>query len=436
LLEAAARRSMSRCRQARDDPTTVALVSAHASSLAEAPQSCDLAIVGGGILGLAVARELIKRQPRASVCVLERERAVGSHQTGHNSGVIHAGVYYTPGSLKARLCVEGAREMYAYCEAHEIAHEACGKVIVATDATELGRLDELERRGNANEVPGLRRIDRRGIEALEPHARGIAGLHSPRTGIVDFAAVARAYARDVLEAGGAVVTDCGVEAVETRPTGLRLIHAHGATEASNAIFCAGAWADRLAVAAGADPDPRIVPFRGAYLRLKPERRGLVRSLIYPVPDPALPFLGVHLTKHIDGDVLIGPTALLAGARDAYKLSTIRRRDALDTLAWPGLWRMLANWWRTGVTELRHAVQRSAFVRAAARYVPELQPGDVEPAFAGVRAQALARDGKLVDDFVFSATPRALHIRNAPSPAATSSLAIARHVVDEAERNFG
>jgi L-2-hydroxyglutarate oxidase len=387
-------------------------------------------------VGLAVARELTKRRPRASVCVLERESTVGTHQTGHNSGVIHAGVYYEPGSLKARLCVEGARELYEYCQARGIANEACGKVIVATDASELSRLDELERRGKANGVPGLRRIDAAGIEELEPHARGIAGLHSPGTGIVDFAAVARALAQDVIEAGGTIASGCGVTGVEVKARSLLLTHARGATEAGHAIFCAGAWSDRLAVMAGADPDPRIVPFRGAYLRLVPERRDLVRSLIYPVPDPSLPFLGVHLTKHIDGDVLIGPTALLAGARDAYSLRKVRRKDALDTLAWPGSWRMFSHWWRTGLSELRHATLRSAFVRAAARYVPELGVDDVEPAFAGVRAQALKRDGQLVDDFVFSATERALHVRNAPSPAATSSLAIGRYVVEEVERGFG
>ena len=387
-------------------------------------------------MGLAVARELIRRNPQASVCVLEREAEIGTHQTGHNSGVIHAGVYYVPGSLKARLCAEGARELYEYCEQRGIAHEHCGKVIVATDASELSRLDELERRGKANGVPGLRRIDAAGIEELEPHARGIAGLHSPETGIADFAVVARSYARDVLEAGATVATSCGVQGVSVTGRAVRLEHAHGSTEAGHAVFCAGAWADRLAVAAGADPDPRIVPFRGAYLRLAPERRDLVRSLIYPVPDPSLPFLGVHLTKHIDGDVLIGPTALMVGARDAYSLATVRRRDLLDTLAWPGTWRMLANWWRTGLTELRHAALRSTFVHAAARYVPELQIADVQPAFAGVRAQALGRDGKLVDDFVFSHTERALHVRNAPSPAATSSLAIARYVADEAQRAFG
>jgi L-2-hydroxyglutarate oxidase len=386
-------------------------------------------------LGLAVARELAKRHPRASICVLEREASVGAHQTTHNSGVIHAGVYYEPSSLKAHLGVEGARELYAYCEQRGIAHEACGKVIVATNPSELSRLDELERRGRANGVLGLRRIDAAGIEQIEPHARGVAGLHSPSTGIVDFSAVARAYARDVLEAGGVVATGSGVTGVEVKARSLLLSHASGATEARYAIFCAGAWSDRLAVMAGADPDPRIVPFRGAYLRLVPGRRHLVRSLIYPVPDPSLPFLGVHLTRHINGDVLIGPTALIAGARDAYRLGKVRRGDVLDTLAWPGSWRMFRAWWRTGLTELRHAALSSAFVRAADRYVPELQVGDVEPAFAGVRAQALGRDGRLVDDFVYSATSRALHVRNAPSPAATSSLAIARHVVGEAEGRF-
>jgi L-2-hydroxyglutarate oxidase len=399
------------------------------------PARCDLAIVGGGIVGLAVARELTRRRPDLSLCVLERESAVGTHQTGHNSGVIHAGIYYTPGSLKARLCVEGARELYAYAAERDLPYEQCGKVIVATDASELGRLEELQRRGQANEVAGLRRLDAEGIRELEPHAVGIAGLHSPATGIASFPAVARAYAEDVLGAGAAVVTDCEVHSVDARSRSVVLEHSRGSTEAGHAIFCAGAWADRMAVCAGADPDPRIVPFRGAYLSLAPARRHLVRSLIYPVPDPSLPFLGVHLTKHIDGDVLIGPTALLAGARDAYQLRRVRPADVRDTLVWPGSWRMFARFWRTGVSELRHAALRAAFVRAAARYVPELTVQDVQPAFAGVRAQALARDGKLVDDFVFSSTQRALHVRNAPSPAATSSLAIARHVVDRAQDAF-
>jgi (S)-2-hydroxyglutarate dehydrogenase len=409
--------------------------SASAAEAARAPESCDLAVVGGGILGLAVARELLRRNPRASLCVLERETELGRHQTGHNSGVIHAGIYYQPGSLKARLCVTGARDLYEYCEQRGIASERCGKLIVATDASELPRLQELERRGRANGVAGLRRLDAAGIEELEPHARGIAALHSPGTGTVDFRAVAAGYAREVLEAGGTLATGCEVENVAPARRRLRLTHSRGTTEAGHAVFCAGLWADRLAVKAGAGRDPRIVPFRGAYLRLRPGRRELVRSLIYPVPDPRLPFLGIHLTRDIHGEVLIGPTALIAGARDAYRLSTLRRADLLDTLSWPGTWRMLARWFATGAIELRHALLRSAFVRAAARYVPELRSADVESSFAGVRAQALGRDGRLIDDFLFSATERALHVRNAPSPAATSSLAIARYVADEAERAF-
>lgn len=400
-----------------------------------APARCDLAVVGGGIVGLAVARELAYRHPHASLCVLEREQQLATHQTGHSSGVIHAGVYYRPGSLKARLCVDGARALYEYCEARGIEHERCGKLILATDASQLASLGELERRGGANGVAGLHRLDGVELEQVEPHARALAALHSPGTGIVDFRAVARAYADDVAEAGGAVALGCEVTAVDVRARSLRLSHAQGQTEATNAIFCAGAWSDRLAVAAGAGADPRIVPFRGGYVRLLPERRHLVRSLIYPTPDPALPFLGVHLTRQLDGEVMIGPTALIAGARDAYELRRLRRADLRDTLAWPGTWRMLGRFWPAALTELRHSVSRGALVAAARRLVPTLTLGDVEPraAFAGVRAQALARDGRLLEDFAFSASPRALHVRNAPSPAATASLAIAGHVCDQAER---
>ena len=410
-------------------------VSGAAGQAATPPGACELAVVGGGILGLAVARELLARHPHTTLCVLEREAQIGVHQTAHNSGVLHAGIYYAPGSLKARLCVQGARELREYCDQHGIASERCGKLILARNRSELAALDELERRGRANGVQGLRRIDAAGIEQLEPHARGIAAVHSPGTGIVDFAAVARSYAQDARADGATIATSCEVTAVAAGRRSLRLEHSLGATEARHAVFCAGAWADRLGVAAGASSDPRIVPFRGAYLRLVPERRHLVRSLIYPVPDPSLPFLGVHLSRRIDGEVLIGPTALIAGARDAYRLATVRREDLLDTLRWPGTWRMLARWWRTGVSELSHATLRSTLVRAAARYVPDLRVADVRPAFAGVRAQALGRDGALLDDFVFSHTERALHVRNAPSPAATSSLAIARYVADEAERAF-
>lgn len=331
--------------------------------------------------------------------------------------------------------MQGARELYDYCEEKEIPYERCGKLIVATRSSELRGLNELERRGRANGLHGLRSLDAEGIRELEPHASGIAGLHSPQTGIVDFQAVARAYAEDFMRAGGVLATACEVRGLSAGARSLRILHARGVTEAAHAICCGGAWADRLAVAAGANPDPRIVPFRGAYLQLVPERRHLVRSLIYPVPDPSLPFLGIHLTRRIDGEVLVGPTALLAGARDAYRLRRLRGADVLETLSWPGSWRMFRRWWRTGVTEVRHAAFRSAFVGAASRYVPEIETADVTPSFAGVRAQAVARDGRLVDDFAFSKTERALHMRNAPSPAATSSLSIARQIADEAERVF-
>jgi len=390
---------------------------------AEAPSRCDIAVIGGGIVGLAVARELSLRHPARKVCVLEREDGLGRHQTGNNSGVIHAGIYYAPGSLKAELCVRGAARMYAYCESKGIAFEKCGKLIVALEEAELLGLEELQRRGATNGVPGLRRLDASGIREVEPHATGIAALHSPETGIVDFRAVAQAYARDLLEAGGSIVTGCDVRSLEAGARSLSIHHAGGVVEASNAVCCAGAWSDRLAVASGADPDPRIVPFRGAYLQLTPVRRDLVRSLIYPVPDPSLPFLGVHLTKRIDGEVLIGPTALL-GTRGLGR-----------TLAWPGSWRMFRRWWRTGLTEIKHAALRRTFVAEAARYLPAIEPGDVTPSFVGFRAQAVARDGSLVDDFVFSRTERALHVRNAPSPGATSSLAIAEMIADEAERAF-
>jgi L-2-hydroxyglutarate oxidase len=399
------------------------------------PERCDIAVIGAGIVGLAAARELARRHPRASIAVVDKEPEIGRHQTGRNSGVIHAGIYYKPGSLKARLCVSGARELYDFCDRHGIAAERCGKLIVALDESELPGLDELERRGHANGVPGLRRLGREELLELEPHAAGIAALHSPNTGIVDFTAVARALRAELEEAGGRVVLDTEVTGISPNGRGLKIAHAGGILSAGHALVCAGAWSDRLAVQAGAPAEPRIVPFRGAYLRLRPERRHLVRSLIYPVPDPRLPFLGVHLTRHAGGDVLVGPTALLAGGRDAYRLRDIRARDLATTLSWPGTPRMMRRFWRTGLQEIAHALSRRALARTAARYVPELTAGDLEPGWAGVRAQALGRDGALVDDFIFSATDRALHVRNAPSPAATSSLAIGRHVADRAEEAF-
>jgi L-2-hydroxyglutarate oxidase len=395
---------------------------------------CDLAVVGAGILGLAVARELLHRHPDARLQVLEAADAEAAHQTGHNSGVLHQGIYYRPGSLKARLCVTGARMMYAFCEERGIEARPSGKLIVAVDEAELPRLDDLERRGVANEVPGLRRVDASDIAEIEPHATGIAALHSPKSGVVDYREVAGALRSEVERLGGSVSTRCGVHDVTPSGTGIRLVHARGTTRAGRAVFCAGAWSDRLAVMCGGDPDPRIVPFRGGYLRIQPRRADLVRSMIYPVPDPALPFLGIHLTRHVDGEVGIGPSALLALGRDAYSLRTVRARDVLSTATWPGSHRMARRWWRTGLTELHHAISPAAFVADAARYVPALRRDDVLPGGSGVRAQAVGRDGRLIDDFVFSHTERALHVRNAPSPAATASLAIAEHVADELERS--
>jgi 2-hydroxyglutarate dehydrogenase len=409
---------------------------APAAAVTPPPSACDIAVIGAGIVGLATARELKARHPDASVAVLEREAAVAQHQTGHSSGVIHAGIYYRPGSLKAKLCVEGARELYAYCGERGIPAERAGKVIVATEESELPRLDELERRGLENGVPGLRRITPDELREIEPHAAGVAALHSPATGVVDFRKVAASLAAEAVGSGVTLSVGCGIERIDAAGDAVVLHHDRGELGAGAAVFCAGLWSDRLAVMAGASPDPRIVPFRGAYLSLRPERRDLVRTSIYPVPDPDLPFLGVHLTRDLDGSVHVGPSALMVGARDAYRLTRFRARDLAQTLAWPGTWRMVRRYWRTGVTEMRRAASRRAFASEASRFVPELRAGDLVHGHGGVRAQALARDGSLVEDFVVSRTERALHVRNAPSPAATSCLAVARLIADRAEAELG
>jgi 2-hydroxyglutarate dehydrogenase len=379
------------------------------------PANADIAIVGAGIVGLAVARELRLRHRDLDVAVLEREHSLGRHQTGHSSGVIHSGIYYAPGSLKAQLCVDGARELYAYCRERGIPATRRGKLIVALDETELAGLEELERRGRANGVQGLTRLDGNGLRAIEPHATGIAALHSPATGVVDFtrvaAAIADDFGRDHIHFGCAVdsVRDGVVE------------HAQGRTRARYVVACAGLSASELAVRSGAPEDPRIVPFRGSYLRIVPPRDQLVRALIYPVPDPRLPFLGVHFTRDHRGDVLIGPTALLEPTR--------------ASLTWPGTYRMAGRFWRTGLREMMYAARRTTLVRAARRYLPALSSADVTTGFAGVRAQAVARDGELVDDFVVDRCERTLHVRNAPSPAATASLALARLIADEIEHDL-
>jgi L-2-hydroxyglutarate oxidase len=379
----------------------------------------DVAVAGGGIVGLATARALALRG--RSVVLLERGPRLGEHQTTHNSGVIHAGIYYAPGSLKARLCVEGAAALYEYCAANGIDAQRCGKLVIAVRDADLPRLDELERRARANGVQDLARLGPHEIPAVEPAARGLSALHSPHTGMVDFGAVAAAYARDLEQHGGEIRRGAAVRALVEREDRVEAVLADGArVPAARAIACAGAWSDRLALASGARPDVRIVPFRGAYLRLRPERADLVRGQIYPVPDPALPFLGVHLSRTVGGDVLVGPTALLAPTHV----------DLRATLRWPGTWRVMRRWWRTGVTEIAHALSRGLLMREASRFVPALGAQDVRPGPHGYRAQAVGRDGALVDDFLVARTGRAVHVLNAPSPAATASLAIAALIASE------
>ncbi len=389
-------------------------------------------VVGGGILGLATARLIAREQPGAEVTVLEKEPQLGLHQTAANSGVVHAGIYYEPGSLKARLCRRGVALLRDFCAERGLPYEACGKLVVALDEAELPRLERLAERAHANGVPGLRRLDAAQLREVEPHAAGIAALHSPETAITDFRAVALALADELTERGGTVRT--GVEVTRVRSGAQVAVELADGSElqADRAIVCAGLHADRLARRSGEDAAPRIVPFRGEYWALRPERRSLVRGLIYPLPDPALPFLGVHLTKQVDGSVLIGPNAVLATAREGYRRSTVHGRDLAETLAWPGTWRLIGRHWRAGVDEAKRSLSKSVFVDEARRYVPELRIGDAVRAGSGVRAQAVDRDGALVDDFRIGGNARIAWIRNAPSPAATSSLAIAEEIVSRLE----
>ena len=393
------------------------------------PGPRDLIVVGAGIVGLAVAREWRLRRPQDSVTVLEREAGPALHQTGRNSGVVHGGIYYQPGSLKARLCVEGSRLMYEYCEQHAIAHERCGKLIVALDQDEIARLDELEARGVANAVPGLRRVGGAEITDIEPNAVGREALHAPNTGVVDYAAVARCLAKDLEADGVGLRFDTEVTAISDGEP-VRVRTGETVETARTVIVCAGLWADRLARSAGAPRDPQIVPFRGAYLGLTPTETPRVNGMIYPVPNPELPFLGVHITKHIDGHVSLGPTAMMVGARDAYSLRRLNGRDAWESLTWPGTWRVARRYWRVGIDEIKMAASRRAFVAAAARYLPGLSVADLDGStYAGVRAQAVGRDGSLVDDFVISHGGGVHYVRNAPSPAATSAFALARELLD-------
>ncbi len=387
-------------------------------------------IVGGGILGLAVGRELVRRRPGTRVVVLEKETELGTHQTGHNSGVVHAGIYYQPGSLKAELCTRGRLLLRDYCEEHDLPYDECGKLVVAVDESELGRFDALEAKARRNGVPGLRRIDGAAIADIEPHTVGLAALHSPATAITDFAAVARSLGAEIEAAGGSVRLGTRVTGIERTAAGARVRHTDGVESLDRLVVCAGLQSDRVSRLADGDEAPRIVPFRGEYLTVDVAKRDLVRGLVYPVPDPRYPFLGVHFTRRVTGDLEIGPNAVLALGREGYRRTSIDAGDIKDLLSWPGFWRMARTHWRTGVKEVRGSLSTRTYMADAQRYVPEIGPADVVRARSGLRAQAVDRDGSLVDDFRITRADGITCVRNAPSPAATSSLAIAAYVVDE------
>ncbi len=397
----------------------------------------DVAVIGAGLVGLATARALLERRPGLRLVVLEREDAIAAHQSGHNSGVIHTGIYYAPGSLKARLCREGRVLLEAYLEEKGIPFARPGKLIVALTEDELPRLATLEERARANGVEGLESVGPERIRELEPYASGLRALWSPRAGIVDFRQVAHAYADDVRMSGGLIETGREVTGIEQRAREIVLATSRGALVARNAIACGGLWADRLAALSGetGPTAPRIVPFRGDYYTLTPDARHLVRGLIYPVPDPRFPFLGVHLTKRIDGAVWAGPNAVLAFARDGYRRLDVRLTDLAATVSYPGFLRLAARYWRTGLAELWRDWSAAAFLREIRRYVPELRADQLVFGPSGVRAQALGRDGRLLDDFDLGGSERVLHVRNAPSPAATSSLAIGALLAETALGRF-
>jgi L-2-hydroxyglutarate oxidase LhgO len=389
-----------------------------------------IGVVGAGIVGLAVARRLSELRPGVHLTVVDKEGDVGVHQTGHNSGVVHAGLYYAPGSLKARLCTRGRGLLREFCTGHGLAYEECGKLVVARNEAELPALREIERRATANGVPGLRRLAGGELRDVEPEVVGAAALHSPHTAIVDFRAVARALAGDLRQAGHEVRLGFEVTGVR-QPAGGGVVVASAGEELAvdRLVVCAGLQADRVSRLAGDEEGPAIVPFRGEYLRLVPERSSLVRGLVYPVPDPRYPFLGVHFTRRVDGGVDIGPNAVLALAREGYRWRDVRPGELLGTLTWPGMRPLAREHWRTGLAEIRGSLSRSVFLAAAREYVPALTPADVRRAPAGVRAQAVDRDGTLVDDFRVNRLGPVVTVRNAPSPAATSALAIGEYVAE-------
>jgi L-2-hydroxyglutarate oxidase LhgO len=390
----------------------------------------DVVVVGAGLVGLATARELLLRFPRVKLAVVEKEGKVAAHQSGHNSGVIHSGLYYRPGSLKARACVAGAAKLIRYCEEQGIPYRLIGKLVVATNPDEIPRLLELFQRGQANGVQGLQLLGPEEIREREPAVTGVRAIWSPRTGIVDFVRVAEALADDIRTAGGEIRLGHHVMAFRQGNGTIAIETSAGCLETRFALVCAGLFSDRLARASGGGPDPAIVPFRGDYYVLRPERSHLVRTNVYPVPDPRFPFLGVHFTPRLDGSVWLGPNAVLAFAREGYRRTDVDWHDLWEAVSYPGFRILARRYWRVGLMELWRDFSRRAFLRELQRFVPELEEDDLLPGPSGVRAQAVTRDGQLVDDFVLERHGRVVHVRNAPSPAATSCLEIARLLVDE------
>ncbi len=396
----------------------------------------DVAIIGGGILGLSTAMQLAQRLPSGRVAVVEKEPELATHQTGHNSGVIHSGIYYRPGSWKSRFCVAGVQKLVQFCDENEIEYERCGKAIVATGESELGRLQDLYDRGVANGVEGLEIVGPERLREIEPHTRGVKALWAPRTGIVDYVKVARAYAHRFQEAGGDVFTSAPVRAIRQSSGQVAIETGAGNLNARHIINCAGLQADLVAEMAGENTGVRILPFRGEYFTLRPESRRLVKGLIYPVPDPRFPFLGVHYTRNIHGQVEAGPNAVLAWAREGYTKRDMNLSEALGTLAYPGFWKMSMKHWKTGMAEMHRSYSKKVFVRDLQRLIPEIRAEDLVPGGSGVRAQAVARSGALLDDFSILTGRNAIHVLNAPSPGATSSLAIGEHIMEQAVQAFG
>lgn len=391
----------------------------------------DVAVIGGGIVGLATAREILRRAPGSRVVVLEKESGLARHQTGHNSGVIHTGVYYRPGSLKARLCVEGRVDMLRFCVEHAIPHAVIGKMIVAVDRAEIPRLEELHARGRANGVEGLELLSGPALREREPHATGVAALWVPGAGIVDYVAVAAAMAREAAAMGARILCSHEVRGIRREGDGVRVEWPGGSLAAKRLVACAGLQCDRVAARSGPVEDLRIIPFRGDYYRLRPEARSLVRSMLYPVPDPRYPFLGVHFTPRVDGEVWAGPNAVLSLAREGYGRADVSLRDVGDCVSWPGLWRIMGRHWRAGVAELWRDWVKAVYARDLARYVPEIRAADLLDGPSGIRAQAVARDGSFIEDFAIRSSGPEFHVMNAPSPAATSSFAIAREIAERA-----